>query len=756
MRSRLKNRVQEREMVDLSKLRRYSIRDRRHLVDAADFAKMPENLDAWSTVLKSFPGILKGAEFRDLCDSLSDIHSSGGTIALGMGGHVIKCGLGPIVIELMRAGIVGAIAMNGSTAIHDFEVAMIGRTSEDVAGALGAGDFGMSIETGREMNLAASRAFSGNTGLGSALGMTLLEGKYQWNHVSVLAQAAALNIPVTVHVAIGTDIIHMHPECDGAAIGAASYRDFLNFTETVEQMSENGAYLNFGSAVVLPEVFLKALSIVNNLNQGRSCNILTANFDMIQHYRPMTNVVKRPTAGSARGYAFTMHHEISMPLLAGELLRRAGSEEKYSEEKNSKENCPEVSGLVPFSSAAAHFAACHGRGRRIVFTNGCFDIIHVGHVDYLSRARALGDILVVGLNSDASVSRLKGSNRPVNSQIDRAEVLLGLKAVDHVVIFEQDTPYLLIKEIQPDFLVKGGDWGTGQIVGEDLVREGGGQVLSLPLRQGHSSTRLIDSMGGDFMNAEDSASAAGELNVGADVLGVIPARWGSTRFPGKPLEDLCGKSVLQHVWERACQCRSINRILIATDDERIQKAAIAWGAECVMTSPEHSTGSDRIAEVVRRWGGDVIVNIQGDEPFLDSAEVDRVVWALQSDSEAMVATLATPFGENENPEDVSRVKVAVSRSGHALYFSRAPIPYPRDEGPSGGRFLKHVGLYVYRAQALKNFAQDTPAPVEEIEKLEQLRILDRGGRILVLETDLAPVGIDTPADLENARRILSS
>jgi len=755
-------------MIDRENLTRYSINQRHHLVDSSDFASLPRDFSAWAQVMASLPKILKGAEFTQLCGELGEIVQAGGGLMLGMGGHVIKCGLGPVIIRLMEAGIIKAVALNGSTAIHDFEVAMIGKTSEDVAGVLSSGEFGMSLETGREMNLAAGRARDTGIGFGQALGETILGGEYPWRHLSVLARAAELGIPATVHVALGTDIIHMHPECDGAALGAATYRDFLLFTETVQAMADpleirdssgqvrqipGGAYLNFGSAVLLPEVFLKALSMVNNLRKGGEACLITANFDMIQHYRPMTNVVKRPSAGSGRGYSFTMHHEFSLPLLAGCLLQ----------EKQSADPCDQATagrGLIQdFEQVRALCAKYRAQGRKIVFTNGCFDILHAGHVDYLQRARDLGDLLIIGLNSDQSVSRLKGPTRPVNGQEDRALVLLGLKSVDHVALFTQDTPLLLIQAVEPDVLVKGGDWGRGHIVGEDLVTARGGQVLSIPLLEGRSSSAVIQKMAEESADqASDESDRSNDSNSGTDapdVVGVIPARWGSTRFPGKPLVDLCGKPVLQRVWERAAQCRTISRLLIATDDPRIHEAALSWGAQCVMTSSDHPTGSDRIAEVVNRWGGDIIVNIQGDEPFLDPEQVDRAVQALIDDDQAQVATLVTPFGPNEDPREVSRVKVAVSRRGHALYFSRAPIPYPRDTGTQGGRFLKHIGLYVYRASALKEFSADTPAPVEEIEKLEQLRILDRGGRILALETDRTPIGIDTPADLEEARRLFA-
>jgi hypothetical protein len=245
----------------------------------------------------------------------------------GIGGHVIKVGLGPLLVELMRAGFVSGIAMNGAALIHDFEIALAGETSEDVDASLGEGKFGMAEETGQGINEIAKLAQRIHIGYGEAAGQYLHSGILPTKHLdsSVLAAAYKLRIPVTVHLAIGTDIPHMHPAADGAALGAASFMDFRLFCALVQGMDGGGAFLNWGSAVILPEVFLKAVSVARNTGLGLD-PITTANFDFIQHYRPLQNVVKRPTAGTgkktgeiSRGFAITGHHELLLPLVAAAL-----------------------------------------------------------------------------------------------------------------------------------------------------------------------------------------------------------------------------------------------------------------------------------------------------------------------------------------------------------------------------------------------------------------------------------------------------
>ncbi len=246
-------------------------------------------------------------------------------ILWGIGGHVIKVGLAPVLIDLLRRGYVTGIAMNGAALVHDFEIALVGNTSEEVEAVLGRGEFGMAEETGLYLNEIAVGAARSGIGLGEAAGKLLtnprLRAKYP--DKSVLIAAYRARVAVTVHLAIGTDTPHMHRSADGAALGAATHHDFRLFCALVKQMHPGGVYLNWGSAVVLPEVFLKAVSVARNLGTPLR-NITTANFDFIQHYRPMRNVVERPVAGGAgRGFSFTGHHEILLPLLAAAILERA-------------------------------------------------------------------------------------------------------------------------------------------------------------------------------------------------------------------------------------------------------------------------------------------------------------------------------------------------------------------------------------------------------------------------------------------------
>jgi hypothetical protein len=271
----------------------------------------------------SLPDVLAVKDLRALVADIAKAHRDGKAVAVGAGGHVIKTGLAPIVVDLMRDGIVNAVATNGSVCVHDVELAIAGKTSEDVDASLRDGSFGMSRDTAGFILKAIADA-GPTVGLGRALGDALLARGAEFASSSILAQGAALGVPVTVHVAIGTDIIHMHPQADGAALGAASLFDFRRFTEVIAAVTDGGAYLNFGSAVVLPEVFLKALSIARNL--GYRNNFVTADFDFIRHYRTRTNVVVRPHLEGGRGYMFTGHHEIMMPLFAAAV--RAAIEER--------------------------------------------------------------------------------------------------------------------------------------------------------------------------------------------------------------------------------------------------------------------------------------------------------------------------------------------------------------------------------------------------------------------------------------------
>jgi hypothetical protein len=290
-----------------------------------DFAKPLTDDEARSAaaLLDSLPRILAADTLRSITAAVIEAKSKNRAIIWGIGGHVIKTGLAPILIDLMRRGFVTAIAMNGSGVIHDFEIAVAGWTSEDVDAALGSGAFGMAEETGRLINEAIRRGVAEDCGVGESVGRALVEMKPQYADYSILHAAYAAKIPVTVHVTIGTDIVHIHPHADGAAIGAATYRDFLLFTSLVKDLDGGGVYLNVGSAVTLPEVFLKAVTVVRNLGHSLQ-DFTTANLDFIQHYRPMTNVVRRPVAnGAGRGYSVTGHHELMIPLLAASIVRQS-------------------------------------------------------------------------------------------------------------------------------------------------------------------------------------------------------------------------------------------------------------------------------------------------------------------------------------------------------------------------------------------------------------------------------------------------
>ncbi|MBI4791775.1 MAG: hypothetical protein HY789_03355 [Deltaproteobacteria bacterium] len=309
-----------RKPIDLSALNTYSVHDRFSKVTVDQFAR---TVGAGATVrdlLASLPGQFAGVDFPELIERLARAHENGRPIIIGMGAHVIKVGLNPLLIDLMERSIITGIALNGAGIVHDTEIAMVGRTSEDVAQVLGSGAFGAAKETGEEVNTAINRGAAKGTGLGQAMGEYLTERQFPYNNMSLLAQAHRLGVPVTVHVAIGTDIVHIHPTADGAAIGRTSHYDFRLFCTLISEL-EGGVYLNIGSAVLLPEVFLKAITVVRNLGHQVE-NFTTANFDFIRHYRPMTNVVNRPTAGGGKGFNFTGHHELMIPLLAAGLLDR--------------------------------------------------------------------------------------------------------------------------------------------------------------------------------------------------------------------------------------------------------------------------------------------------------------------------------------------------------------------------------------------------------------------------------------------------
>jgi hypothetical protein len=305
------------EEFDLSGVRTYPLASRSSKANAKDFATVGAPRQTVAQFVETLPDILAGSDLKAVVRALRSARDGGGGIIWGIGAHVIKTGVSPILIDLMERGYVSALAMNGAGVIHDFEVALCGSTSEDVDEALGPGRFGMADETGRQLNAAISDGVGDGKGLGQSVGARLQELDPPHASLSLLCAATRLGIPVTVHVAVGTDIIHMHPAADGAALGEGSLRDFRFFVSNVARL-RGGVYLNCGSAVILPEVFLKAVALARN--QGTSLDgLTTVNMDFTRLYRPQTNVVSRPVAGIGKGYSLVGHHEIMIPLLAAAL-----------------------------------------------------------------------------------------------------------------------------------------------------------------------------------------------------------------------------------------------------------------------------------------------------------------------------------------------------------------------------------------------------------------------------------------------------
>ena len=302
---------------DLSGIATYPLKSRTSKARAEDFARPAPDGATVRALLDSLPKILAAADFKAVVHAIAAAKNADGGIVWGLGAHVIKTGLGPVLVDLMERGFVSALATNGAAIIHDFEVALVGATSEDVDDTLGPGRFGMAEETGRLLNAAINDGVANGLGIGQAVTAYLATKEPQFARASVLCAAARLGIPVTVHVAIGTDIIHMHPAANGAALGEGSLRDFKYFVSNVARL-DHGVYLNCGSAVVLPEVFLKAVALARNRGVALA-GLTTVNLDFIRQYRPQTNVVSRPTAGTGRGYTLIGHHEIMIPLLAAAL-----------------------------------------------------------------------------------------------------------------------------------------------------------------------------------------------------------------------------------------------------------------------------------------------------------------------------------------------------------------------------------------------------------------------------------------------------
>lgn len=321
--------------IDRNKVSRRSLSETRHLVNQSQFARAPKRGASFADFTAGLPDVYAARDLLLVRDAILSAKKHGRPIVFAMGAHVIKVGLSPVLLALMEAGLITALAMNGAGVIHDVEVALVGETSEDVTAALSDGSFGMAKETSVLISEALAGSWGGAEsgsssgrpqGFGQLVGERLAAADPPFGHLSLLLGAHRLGIPCTVHVAIGSDTIHMHPEADGAAIGRASLADFETLTEVVAEL-QGGVYLNVGSSVVLPEVFLKALTLARNLGH-KVDDFTTANFDFIQHYRPRVNVVRRPTAGeAAKGYAITGHHEILIPLLAQSLIEAAGDSE---------------------------------------------------------------------------------------------------------------------------------------------------------------------------------------------------------------------------------------------------------------------------------------------------------------------------------------------------------------------------------------------------------------------------------------------
>jgi hypothetical protein len=307
--------------LDFSKVRTYPLKKRFSKVRTSLLGKAVRRGLKVRSLINGLPDILAAQNLKAIARKMARVHETNKTILLGMGAHPIKVGLSPLIIDFMKRGIITAVALNGAGVIHDFELAYMGETSEDVAASLQDGSFGMAKETANFLNRAIIDGAKNNLGLGAAVGRSILKARLPHRSLSVLAAGARLGIPVTAHVAIGTDTIHMHPETDGQALGAGSLRDFRMLTSVVATLGD-GVYLNFGSAVVLPEVFLKALNLARNLGHPVR-NLTTVNLDFASHYRPLTNVVQRPTMHSGKGYHLIGHMEIMVPLLFAAILEQS-------------------------------------------------------------------------------------------------------------------------------------------------------------------------------------------------------------------------------------------------------------------------------------------------------------------------------------------------------------------------------------------------------------------------------------------------
>ena len=309
---------------DLLRVRTVPVLRRPNKVRAEEFANPPGADTSFRAFVRALPDILVARDFRLVVSAIVEAARAKRAVIAMLGGHIVKTGLAPLLVRLMERGVITHVGMNGSAAIHDYEIARFGGTSEDVAAGLKDGTFGMAEETGREMNEAFLDGLERGLGMGESLGAALERRTLAHPELSVIGNARRLGLPVTVHAAIGAEIIHQHPAADGAAIGATSHRDFRRLAAGLDGLHDGGVVLNLGSAVIMPEVFLKALTIARNLNAGRPQNFVTCDLDMMRHYRPRMNVVQRPTLHSGKGYEITGHHELMVPLLAWAVLDQLG------------------------------------------------------------------------------------------------------------------------------------------------------------------------------------------------------------------------------------------------------------------------------------------------------------------------------------------------------------------------------------------------------------------------------------------------
>ncbi|HDM75936.1 MAG TPA: hypothetical protein ENG51_05630 [Deltaproteobacteria bacterium] len=311
--------------IEIPKLKTVSIKDRRSKVALDNLGKPWRSGESLQVFLSSLPDVLAARDLREVVQSIVRARKNGRPVILGMGAHPIKVGLSPIIINLMSRGVITGIALNGAGIIHDFELAYAGKTSEIVEDVISDGSFGMTKETAEFLNAAIRKGFDEGIGLGEAVGREIVSSSFPHKDLSILASGVRLDVPVTVHVAVGTDVIHMHPQADGAAIGACSLRDFRIFARLISEL-EGGVYINLGSAVILPEVFLKAVSLVRNLGYTLD-RFTTLNMDFKSHYRPQVNVVNRPPGTGGKGYNIIGHHEIMFPLLAALVIEKLEREQ---------------------------------------------------------------------------------------------------------------------------------------------------------------------------------------------------------------------------------------------------------------------------------------------------------------------------------------------------------------------------------------------------------------------------------------------